>query len=110
MFGLWQELYNLGARKVWLMSLPPLGCLPVSITLFGSGSNECVKRINSDALRFNNKLNASAQVLQKQLSGLTITFFDIYTHLFDIIQKPADYGTFFLTSYLNSDLNQCPIK
>lgn len=107
---MWQDLYNLGARKVWLMSLPPLGCLPVSITLFGSGSNECVERINSDALHFNNKLNASTQVLQKQLSGLTITFFDIYTHLFDIIQKPSDYGTFFLTSYLNSDLNQYPIK
>ncbi|KAJ8618558.1 hypothetical protein MRB53_014744 [Persea americana] len=59
------ELYNLGARKAWVMSLPPLGCLPVSITLFGSGSNKCVERINSDALQFNNKLIASAQGLQK---------------------------------------------
>ncbi|RWR81432.1 GDSL esterase/lipase isoform X1 [Cinnamomum micranthum f. kanehirae] len=89
-----QKLYKLGGRKVGVSSLPPLGCLPASITLFGKDTNECVKRLNIDAIHFNKKLNASAIALQKKLSGLNIVVFDIYTPLFDLIKKPSDSGFF----------------
>ncbi|KAJ7976026.1 GDSL esterase/lipase [Quillaja saponaria] len=32
-----QNLYGLGARRIGVTSLPPTGCLPAAITLFGAG-------------------------------------------------------------------------
>ncbi|XP_077243161.1 GDSL esterase/lipase At5g22810-like [Tasmannia lanceolata] len=89
-----KNLYGLGARRIGVTSLPPLGCLPASITLFGEGSNACVKRLNRDAVSFNNKLNVTSQSLVKSLSGLKLVVFDIYNPLSDLIKKPSDSGFF----------------
>ncbi|XP_061345400.1 GDSL esterase/lipase At5g22810 [Gastrolobium bilobum] len=89
-----QNLYALGARKIGVTSLPPMGCLPAAITLFGSDSNECVARINSDAINFNKKLNTTSQSLQKLLPGIKVVIFDIYQPLFDLVTKPSENGFF----------------
>ncbi|XP_077225629.1 GDSL esterase/lipase APG-like [Tasmannia lanceolata] len=86
------ELYGLGARRIGVTSLPPFGCLPAAITLFGFGSNGCVSRLNSDAQNFNKKVTSAANQLQEQLSGLKIAIFDIYTPLYNIIKSPSKYG------------------
>lgn len=75
-----------------MTTLPPLGCLPAAITLFGLGDNECVAKLNSDAVSFNNKLNATSQNLQTKLPGLKLVVFDIYQPLYDLVMKPADSG------------------
>ncbi|CAK9180244.1 unnamed protein product [Ilex paraguariensis] len=64
-----QNLYGLGVRKIGVTTLPPTGCLPAAITLFGSGSNRCVVRLNGDAISFNNKLNSTSQDLQSRHPG-----------------------------------------
>ncbi|WRX32842.1 GDSL lipase/esterase - like 10 [Theobroma cacao] len=87
-----QNLYGLGARKIGVTTLPPLGCLPAAITVFGSDSNKCVAKLNSNAVSFNNKLNATSQRLQKKLSGLNLVVFDIYQSLFNLVTKPAENG------------------
>ncbi|KAL2250703.1 GDSL esterase/lipase At5g03810 [Sesamum indicum] len=89
-----QNLYNLGARRIGVTSLPPTGCLPAAITLFGAGSNQCVARLNHDAISFNNKLNTTSQNLKANLPGLKLVVFDIYNPLLDMIVKPADSGFF----------------
>ncbi|MFS8004967.1 putative triacylglycerol lipase [Helianthus anomalus] len=89
-----QELYRLGARKIGVSTLPPIGCLPASITLFGEDSNECVTKMNSVAKYFNKKLNATSLSLKSKLSGLNLVVLDIYHPLFDLIQKPTDFGFF----------------
>ncbi|KAF9591712.1 hypothetical protein IFM89_006058 [Coptis chinensis] len=86
-----QNLYGLGARRIGVTSLPPLGCLPAAITLFGD-SNECVERLNKDAVSFNNRINVTAQTLKGKLSGLKIVVFDIYQPLFDLATKPSENG------------------
>ncbi|KAF7814207.1 GDSL esterase/lipase APG [Senna tora] len=85
-------LYGLGARKIGVTSLPPLGCLPAARTIFGFQENGCVSRINNDAQAFNKRISSSAASLQKQLSGLKIVIFDIYKPLFDIVQSPSNSG------------------
>ena len=80
-----------------MTSLPPLGCLPAAITIFGEDSNECVEHINKDAITFNNMLNYTANELQTQLSNLTLVVFDIYQPLYDIVTKPQDNGMQCLT-------------
>ncbi|KAI3679445.1 hypothetical protein L2E82_51356 [Cichorium intybus] len=89
-----QELYRLGARKIGVSTLPPIGCLPASITIFGEDSNECVTKMNSVAKYFNEKLNATSIILKAKLSGLNLVVLDIYTPLYDLVQKPSDYGFF----------------
>ncbi|KAF8403184.1 hypothetical protein HHK36_011281 [Tetracentron sinense] len=97
-----KNLYGLGARKIGVTTLPPIGCLPAAITLFGSRSNQCVATLNRDAVSYNNKLNITAQDLQNQLSGLKLVVFDIYQPLYDLITRPTDSGKCML---LNSKLS-----
>ncbi|KAL1827731.1 hypothetical protein DCAR_0206921 [Daucus carota subsp. sativus] len=87
-----QQLYTLGARKIGVTTLPPLGCLPASITLFGDGSNQCLPNMNAVALSFNNKLNATSLRLQSKLTGLNLVVLDIYQSLYDLVTKPANFG------------------
>lgn len=87
-----QRLYQLGARKIGVTSLPPLGCLPASITLFGNGENSCVSRLNGDSQTYNNRLKATVNGLGKRLPGLKIVVFDIYTTLYDFVKHPSDNG------------------
>ncbi|KAJ4833288.1 hypothetical protein Tsubulata_013221 [Turnera subulata] len=85
-------LYGLGARKIGVTSLPPLGCLPAARTLFGYHESGCVSRLNTDAQQFNKKINAAASSLQKQLPGSTIVIFDIFKPLYDLVQSPSSQG------------------
>ncbi|XP_059641470.1 GDSL esterase/lipase APG-like [Cornus florida] len=87
-----KDLHGLGARRIGVTSLPPLGCLPATRTLFGSHENGCVSRINTDAQGFNKKINSAAKTLQKQLPDLKIAIFDIFKPLYDLVQKPSDFG------------------
>ncbi|XP_027070612.1 GDSL esterase/lipase At5g03820-like [Coffea arabica] len=89
-----QNLYGLGVRRIGVTTLPPTGCLPAAITLFGSGSNLCVARLNQDAISFNNKLNSTSQNLKSKHPGLKLVVFDIYNPLLDLITKPTDNGFF----------------
>lgn len=82
----------MGARKIGVTTLPPIGCLPASITLFSEDSNKCVEKMNSAAVSFNYKLNWTSQSLQKKFSDLNIVVLDIYTPLLDMIKKPQDKG------------------
>uniref|UniRef100_A0A0D9WLY1 GDSL esterase/lipase APG n=1 Tax=Leersia perrieri TaxID=77586 RepID=A0A0D9WLY1_9ORYZ len=85
-------LYRLGARRIGVTSMPPLGCLPASIRLYGKGHNGCVARLNGDAETFNKKLNATVEALAKKHSDLKIAIFDIYTPLRDLSESPGSGG------------------
>ncbi|KAM0032008.1 putative triacylglycerol lipase [Helianthus debilis subsp. tardiflorus] len=87
-----KDLYGLGARRIGVTSLPPLGCLPAVRTLFGSHEKGCVASFNTDAQAFNKKVNAAATQLGKQLPGLKIVIFDIFQPLYDLVKDPASHG------------------
>lgn len=89
-----------------MTTLPPIGCLPAVITLFGFGQNQCVEHMNRDALAFNRRLNDTSQLLQIRLAGLTLIVFDIYQPLYDMITNPAQHGAlFFVLTGFNFILN-----
>ncbi|KAL4591645.1 hypothetical protein LXL04_004615 [Taraxacum kok-saghyz] len=89
-----QELYRLGARKIGVSNIPPIGCLPASITIFGKDKNECVTKMNLVAQYFNKKLNATTINLKAMLPGLKLVVLDIYEPLYNMIHKPSDFGFF----------------
>jgi phospholipase/lecithinase/hemolysin len=88
-----QQLYGMGARRIAVTTLPPLGCLPAAITLFGHGSSGCVTRLNSDSQRFNGKMSAAVNSLAKRYHDLKIAVFDIYTPLYSLVTSPESQGT-----------------
>ncbi|XP_004486794.1 GDSL esterase/lipase APG-like [Cicer arietinum] len=87
-----KDLYKLGARKIGVTSLPPLGCLPATRTLFGFHGKGCVSRINNDAQGFNRKINSTTTNLRKQLPGLKIVVFNIFKPLYELVQSPSNFG------------------
>ncbi|XVF86727.1 hypothetical protein PTKIN_Ptkin18bG0065300 [Pterospermum kingtungense] len=87
-----KNIYGLGGRRIGATSLPPLGCVPLARTLFGHHKEGCISRFNTDAQRFNKKLNSAATDLKKQYHDLKIVVFDSYKPLDDIIKSPSNYG------------------
>ncbi|PPD72614.1 hypothetical protein GOBAR_DD30474 [Gossypium barbadense] len=85
-----QNLYELGARRIGVATLPPIGCLPAAITGFGHGNNHCVARLNNNAISFNNKLKHRSQRLTRRLSKLNLVVLDIYNPLYTLITEPAE--------------------
>ncbi|XP_004486795.2 GDSL esterase/lipase APG-like [Cicer arietinum] len=90
--GFVKDLYNLGARRIGVTSLPPLGCLPATRTLFGLFKDGCVTRINDDAQGFNQRINSTAENLRKQFPDLKLVIFDIFTPLYDLVNSPSKFG------------------
>jgi hypothetical protein len=91
-----QNLYGLGARRIGVTSLPPMGCLPASVTLFGGGGGSnggCVERLNNDSLTFNTKLQAASESVKKQHPDLKLVVFDIYNPLLNLVSNPNSAGT-----------------
>ncbi|XP_066391060.1 GDSL esterase/lipase At3g53100-like [Miscanthus floridulus] len=89
-----EGLYSLGARRIGVTSLPPMGCLPASVTLFGGGNAGCVERLNNDSLTFNRKLGVAADAVKRRHSDLKLVVFDIYQPLLDLVQNPTNAGFF----------------
>ncbi|KAF7831651.1 GDSL esterase/lipase [Senna tora] len=87
-----RELYGLGARKISLGGLPPMGCLPLERTTNIVGGNECVPSYNTIALEFNDKLKKMTINLNKELPGMKLVFSNPYFILLHIIRKPSLYG------------------
>ncbi|XAR56733.1 Triacylglycerol lipase [Bertholletia excelsa] len=86
------ELYQLGARKISLTGLPPMGCLPLERAtnlLFG---HDCVEKYNSVAREFNEKLKGLIEKLNKELAQIRLVFLNLYDILSDIIQNHQFFG------------------
>ncbi|XP_057460433.1 GDSL esterase/lipase At4g26790 [Actinidia eriantha] len=85
-------LYQLGARKISLGGLPPMGCLPLERTtnlLFGS---RCVEEYNDVARDFNEKLRGLVEKLNKEFAEINLVFSNPYDILSEIIEHPHSFG------------------
>eukprot|EP00253_Pinus_taeda_P001563 PITA_01563 len=85
-------IYSMGARKLAVIGVPPLGCLPSVITIRGGHSEGCVNEYNEASMGFNQKLIAAVDSLSTELVGLKMAYGDIYSILYDIIEFPQKYG------------------
>ncbi|KAF3440165.1 hypothetical protein FNV43_RR18444 [Rhamnella rubrinervis] len=87
-----QELYGEGARRIGVVSLPPIGCLPSQRTLRGGLPRECTEPLNQAAILFNSKLSSQLLSLNQTLPRSTFFYLDIYNPLLSLIQDPSNYG------------------
>ncbi|MED6145705.1 hypothetical protein PIB30_027952 [Stylosanthes scabra] len=92
-----------GARKIAVAGVPPMGCLPLMITLNSNSPDngilhrECIDQYSSVARDYNNLLQQELHLLQLHLnnnisSPPKIYYVDIYAPLAQMIQAPQSYG------------------
>lgn len=95
-----QQLYQQGARVVWIHNTGPLGCLPASLAYklpepSDLDQNGCLKPHNEVAQEFNRKLKERVLNLRTQLSDAVLTYVDIYAAKYTLINEAEKYGKFF---------------
>ncbi|GLT74129.1 hypothetical protein SLA2020_459460 [Shorea laevis] len=87
-----QELYRLGARRVLVLGVPVLGCIPIQRTLGGGSRRVCADKPNHAALLFNSKLSAQIASIKNNLPEFKIVYFDTYYPLLYILQNAEKLG------------------
>ncbi|XP_061351654.1 GDSL esterase/lipase At2g40250 [Gastrolobium bilobum] len=93
-----QRLYGAGARRIMVAGLPPIGCLPIQVTINSILPSQhwlqrvCNVQQNVDSEAYNTKLQSHVRLLQTILSGAKVAYFDIYTPILDMVLSPTKYG------------------
>ncbi|KAK6922565.1 GDSL lipase/esterase [Dillenia turbinata] len=87
-----KDLYGLGARRVAIINIPPIGCVPSQRTLGGGLERGCAESHNHAAMLFNSKLSLTVDLLNKKLPQARLVVFDIYKFLMALLQNHAKYG------------------
>ncbi|KAF9609473.1 hypothetical protein IFM89_016472 [Coptis chinensis] len=92
-----QGLWNLGARRIAVTGTPPVGCLPIVITVHSNHSNlqrGCIERYSVASLGFNMKLQDELKSMQKKFTAYKgqIVYAHIYETLLELIQSPNKFG------------------
>ncbi|KAJ8764249.1 hypothetical protein K2173_005989 [Erythroxylum novogranatense] len=88
----YKELYGVGARKIAILGLPPIGCVPSQRTLSGGIERECSDFSNHGAVLFNSKISSTIDHLNKELPDVRMVYGDVYNPLLSLIKTPAQYG------------------
>ncbi|GAB2211107.1 hypothetical protein Droror1_Dr00016398 [Drosera rotundifolia] len=93
--GLWKE----GSRKMAVVGLPPMGCLPDVITTNSRSifqGRECVESLSSISREYNQQFQSQLDVLQRQFAAedqnTKLAYIDIYTPIANMVQEPSKYG------------------
>ena len=93
--GLWKE----GARKITVAGLPPIGCLPIVITLFSGEAltnRRCIDRFSTVATNYNFLLQKQLALMQVGLAhlGSKIFYLDVYNPVYEVIRDPRKFGKY----------------
>ncbi|KAI5683778.1 hypothetical protein M9H77_05006 [Catharanthus roseus] len=83
-------LHSLGARKVMVFGLGPMGCIPLQRVLSTSG--DCQEKTNKLALSFNQQSIQLVEELNNNLPNASFKFGDAYDVVNDVIANPTKYG------------------
>uniref|UniRef100_A0A7N0TX13 GDSL esterase/lipase n=1 Tax=Kalanchoe fedtschenkoi TaxID=63787 RepID=A0A7N0TX13_KALFE len=85
-----RRLHELGARRVMVFGLGPLGCIPLQRVLSLSG--ECRYKANVLSQKFNQAGIKLLNRLSKQLPNSSFIFGDVYDIVYDMISNPEKHG------------------
>ncbi|KAG6479048.1 hypothetical protein ZIOFF_062503 [Zingiber officinale] len=86
-----KDIYDLGARKIFVSGVPPLGCIPNQIGGNNDSSGECIRSSNRMAVSYNNQVSMLAGELNATLAGASFLFWNNYKPVYDIIHNYSLY-------------------
>uniref|UniRef100_A0A2C9UTE9 GDSL esterase/lipase n=1 Tax=Manihot esculenta TaxID=3983 RepID=A0A2C9UTE9_MANES len=90
------KLHDLGARRVLVTGIGPLGCVPAELAYSLSKNGECVAEPQRATAMFNNELFQMLLGLNKEIGSDTFIAANAFDMNMDIIIKPQEFG--FVTS------------
>ncbi|CAH2046254.1 unnamed protein product [Thlaspi arvense] len=82
-------LRRLGARRLVVVGVPPMGCMPLIKYL--RGQKTCVDQLNQIAFSFNSKIIKNLELLQSKI-GLKTIYVDAYSTIQEAIKNPRKFG------------------
>lgn len=82
----------MGARKVLIANVGPIGCIPYLREINPSAGEDCVVFPNQLAQMFNIQLKSLVAELSANLKGSEFVYADVYRIFSDIIQNYPRYG------------------
>jgi phospholipase/lecithinase/hemolysin len=88
--GFLEILHHLGARKLVITAVGPLGCTPLRRRL--NDTEECSDKVNSLVKKYNKHLRSMLQQLKSDFNDINYSYFDTYKVFLDLIQTPTNYG------------------
>jgi len=86
------DLHHLGARKLDLTGVPPMGCLPLERAMNLMSGSSCNEEYNKVSRDFNMKLQGLADKLNRTLPGMRIAYGNVYDIVHQVVQNPSSYG------------------
>ncbi|XP_004296240.1 PREDICTED: GDSL esterase/lipase At4g16230-like [Fragaria vesca subsp. vesca] len=87
------RLYNLGAKKIVMVNVGPIGCIPYQREVNRvADPDSCAAFPNQLARSFNAKLRTLVTELNKNLPGAKFVYADVYSIVEDIIDNYKSYG------------------
>ncbi|GFZ09089.1 GDSL-like Lipase/Acylhydrolase superfamily protein [Actinidia rufa] len=95
------RLYNMGARKIVVANVGPIGCIPYQRDINPSAGENCVAYPNQLAQMYNSQLKNLVAELNTNLEGSKFAYADVYHIVDDIIQNYRSFG------FENADSSCC---
>nr|XP_011470894.1 PREDICTED: GDSL esterase/lipase At2g42990-like [Fragaria vesca subsp. vesca] len=88
-----KDLYNLGARKFGIISVPPIGCCPAArVGPKSNDSSVCVEELNNLALTFLAQTEDFLRTLSSELKGFKYSLGNAYEMTMSILEDPLAFG------------------
>lgn len=90
-----QELMDLGARKIVMLGVLPIGCIPIVVTFNANLihkflKRQCIARLSDVAQGFDQIVEQKVKEMERVDSK--IYYFSVYETLMDILQYPKNFG------------------
>jgi hypothetical protein len=95
------DLYELGSRKIGIVGLPPIGCVPLERTINFAAFGQCREEMDDAARGFTVKQQQLVARLDTELSGLTLMLGNVFNLGIDVISNPSAYGECSTTNVYN---------
>lgn len=97
------QLYKLGARRIALFSLGPVGCVPARSLLPNAPVTKCFGKMNKMVKNYNKGLQSLVKDIPIKYPGAV----GVYGAVYDIVQRfrtiPTRYGKCFCLSLLTNE-------
>lgn len=90
---IWQNLFELGARKFAIVGVPPIGCCPLS--RLADINDHCHKEMNEYARDFQTILSALLQKLSSEYGGMKYSLGNAYEMTMNVIDDPPAFSKWF---------------
>lgn len=87
-----KEIYELGARRIGVFNVPPIGCLPFQRTAAGGIERNIVVEYNEAVELYNNKLSKELASFNQNYPNSRVVYIDVYNPLLEIILNSKKYG------------------